>query len=631
MCGICGYTRVTGFRGDPDVVHKMCQTMIHRGPDEEGIWVKGDVALGMRRLRIIDLETGSQPIFNEDKTVVLVCNGEIYNFRQLRKLLEEKGHKFYTRTDTEVIVHCYEEWGEECVERLSGMFAIALWDERKRILLLVRDRVGKKPLYYSLTKDGGIIWGSEIKAILAHPAAPAREPDYEALHHYLSLQYVPDPWTAFQGIKELPPASYLLHKNGEATIKRYWDLKYVPKHKESEETLQEELRRRMQEATSKRLISDVPLGAFLSGGIDSSIVVALMATGSGERIKTFSIGFEEEKFSELPYARAVARKYNTEHHEFIARYNAAEIVPQLIEYFDEPFADSSALPTYYLAKMTREFVTVALTGDGGDETHAGYQRYWLDERLKWYERIPSFVRKPLESAFALIPEPLGVPIERNWIAGIKRLSQVMKITPQASILRWGSYFSDEMKMAHYAEEMRGRLNAKKSEDILSDWFVRAAASSFLDRSLYVDVNNYLPGDGLVKSDRMTMAHSLEGRSPFLDYELMEWVARLPESMKLRGRTHKYLLKKSFADMLPESVRKRGKQGFGIPVGKWFQKELRPLMEQYLLSDKFEKRNIFKAGYVRNLIGEHLRGRVDHGKRIWALLMMELWFQRYLDR
>ena len=631
MCGICGYTGIRGISADQDVVRRMCRTLIHRGPDEEGVWVNHDVAIGMRRLKIIDLVTGSQPIFNEDKTVVVVLNGEIYNFPSMKKDLEQKGHCFYTHTDTEVVVHAYEEWGEALVQHLNGMFAFALWDVKNERLILARDRIGKKPLYYAPLPDGGLIWGSEIKAILAHPCAPPREPDFTALHHYLSLQYVPDPWTAFKGIRKLPPASMLVYAKRRMEIRRYWDLPFLPKHTECEEVLAEALREKVQEAVRMRLVSDVPLGVFLSGGIDSSIITALMARMSDKKIKTFSIGFEEDTFSELPYARSVSELYNTEHQEFILRYQTAEVMPRIIEFCDEPFADSSALPTYCLSQMTRQFVTVALCGDGGDDTHAGYQRYYLDSLISLYERIPAFLRKGLHALFDLLPEPVNVPIERNWIAGLKRLEQATGISRKASILRWGSYFSQDMKWKHYTEGMKNLVGEATSDALLAEWFDRARAEALVDQTLYVDAMTYLPGDLLVKADRMTMAHSLEGRSPFLDYELMEWVARLPVSLKLRGRSHKYLLKKTFHDLLPGTILNRGKQGFGIPVGKWFRENLRTMMKDLLLSGRFLKREIFTPEYISRLIQEHEHGKTDHGKRIWTLVMLEFWFRQYIDR
>ncbi|HOE64343.1 MAG TPA: asparagine synthase (glutamine-hydrolyzing) [Candidatus Sumerlaeota bacterium] len=631
MSGICGYIGIKRFAAETDIIHRMCQSIIHRGPDEEGIWLGEGIAIGIRRLKIIDLVTGSQPIFNEDKSIAIVFNGEIYNFHSLKKILQEKGHRFYTRTDTETVVHSYEEWGEDFVQHFNGAFAFSIWDAKKEKLILVRDRIGEKPLYYTQLPDGGLIWGSEIKAIFEHPSAPIPEPDFTSIHHYLSLQYVPDPWSAFKNIRKLPPASILVFEKGATKIHRYWDLAFVPKHKESEQELSNELLERLQTAVNCRLMGDVPLGVFLSGGIDSSIITALVARRCNEKIKTFSIGFEEDTFSELPFARAVAQHYDTEHHEFIVRYEAADIMPRIIEHCDEPFADSSALPTFYLSHMTRKYVTVALNGDGGDETHAGYQRYYLDSFIRLFELMPKFIRKGLYNLFDLLPEPVNIPIEKNWIAGLKRLRQVSEINPKASILRWGSYFSHEMKWNNYTEEMKTRVGEDLSEDLLAEWFDRAKADAFVDKSLYVDDMNYLPGDLLVKADRMTMANSLGARSPFLDYELMEWVARLPVSMKLKGKRNKYLLKKTCQNLLPPVILKRGKQGFGIPLGKWFRENLKPMMKEILQSELFQNRKIFKPEYLNRIIQEHEQGRTDHGKRIWTLLMLEFWFRRYIDK
>ncbi|MCD6385933.1 asparagine synthase (glutamine-hydrolyzing) [Candidatus Sumerlaeota bacterium] len=631
MCGICGYISKNEKIREQDTIRRMCGTLLHRGPDEEGVWVKDNVALGMRRLKIIDLESGSQPIFNEDRSVTVVFNGEIYNFPELRAQLEKAGHRFYTQSDTEVIVHSYEEWGEQCVEHFNGMFAIALWDDRNKILLLARDRLGKKPLYYYHQPERIFVFGSEIKAILASALLRNIQPDYVSIHHYLSLQYVPDPMSGFAGIKKLPPASCLLWRDGEIKTWRYWELSYIPKTTNSEEELSEEIKLRLTESVRKRLISDVPLGVFLSGGIDSSIITALMAQLSDTPVKTFSIGFSEEEFSELPHARAVANKYNTEHHEFIVRYKETELLPKLIQYFDEPFADSSALPTYRVSEMTRQYVTVALNGDGGDETFAGYQRYRLDRLIRYYLLLPKFLRRNfIEKLFELLPEPTNIPIEKNWIAGLKRLKQVASISEKASILRWGSYFSDEMKRDLYTSDFLNLITDIYTEDVLVEWFDRAKANSLLDKTLFVDINTYLPGDLLVKADRMTMANSLEGRSPFLDYEWVEFVARLPEQFKLHGSVHKYLLKKTFGDLLPPMVRKRRKLGFGIPVGEWFRTSLKDMAFDILLSPTCINRGMFKKQKIEEILQEHLKRKTDHGKRIWTLIMLELWFQHYID-
>jgi len=605
----------------------MNRVIIHRGPDSDGFFVNRNVGLAMRRLAIIDLESGDQPIANENETVWVVFNGEIYNFPDLRRNLESKGHAFKTNTDTESIVHLYEEYGLECVNHLRGMFAFALWDVHAQRLMLARDRGGQKPLYYA-EHDGGLIFGSEIKCLLEYPNFP-RIVDLEAIDHYLTLQYVPDPWTGFKHIRKLPPAHTLTLQEGNISLQRYWDLPYIPKLTNSEDALIEELRSKLREAVQIRMISDVPLGAHLSGGIDSSLIVALMAEHASRPVKTFSIGFEEEKFSELEYARAVAEQYGTDHHEFMVNYgDVPSTIEKIMTFFDEPFADSSALPVYFLSCMTREHVTVALNGDGGDELFAGYQRYALDRFANIYSHLPRFVTQGIVPAAArLLPEPVNVPIEANPVAGLKRLGQVADISREASIVRWGSYFNEQMKRDLWKKDVRASFLGSNSSELLSASFRAAEADSFLDRTLYSDTTNYLPGDLLVKADRMTMAHSLEGRSPFLDHVLMEWAARLPVTMKLKGRSHKAILKKAFANALPPSVTKRGKQGFGIPLGAWFRGPLADWTKETLLDPNAGVHTLFQPSALDRILHEHAQGRTDHGKRIWTLMALELWWRQ----
>jgi asparagine synthase (glutamine-hydrolysing) len=628
MCGISGLIYTNRDRSvDRNVLERMNGVIAHRGPDSDGFFVDRNVGLAMRRLAIIDLVSGDQPIANENETAWVVFNGEIYNFPDLRRELESKGHSFKTNTDTESIVHLYEEYGLECVNHLRGMFAFALWDVQKQRLMLARDRGGQKPLYYA-EHDGGLIFGSEIKCLLEYPNFP-RTVDLEAIDHYLTLQYVPDPWTGFKHIRKLPPAHTLTLQEGSISVQRYWDLPYTPKLIGSEDELIEELRSQLREAVRIRMISDVPLGAHLSGGIDSSLIVALMAEHASRPVKTFSIGFDEENFSELEYARAVAERYGTDHHEFKVSYgDVPATFEKIMTFFDEPFADSSALPMYFLSCMTREHVTVALNGDGGDELFAGYQRYALDRFANIYSRLPGSVTRGIVPALArLLPEPVNVPIEANPIAGLKRLGQVADTSREASIVRWGSYFNDRMKRDLWRKEVRASFLGSDSSELLSESFRAATADSFLDRTLYSDTTNYLPGDLLVKADRMTMAHSLEGRSPFLDHVLMEWAARLPEKMKLRGRAHKVILKKAFAKALPQSVTKRGKQGFGIPLGAWFRGPLADWTNATLLDPNAGVRTLFQPSAIDRLMQEHAQGRTDHGKRIWTLLALELWWRQ----
>jgi len=603
----------------------------HRGPDSDGFYVRGPVGLGVRRLSVIDLTTGGQPLSNEDGTVWLVFNGEIYNYRELRAQLKIKGHRFRTESDTETIVHLYEEFGTSCVDSLRGMFAFALWDETRKRLLLARDRMGKKPLYYA-EHDGALLFGSEIKCILQYPGFPRRV-NFTAIDHYLSLQYVPDPLSAFAGVHKLSPAHRLIWEGRKIHVECYWKLNYEPKIEKNQKELEEELLARLQESVRLRLVSDVPLGVHLSGGIDSSIVTALTAKLTSRPVKTFSIGFEEERFSELPYARAVAQKYATEHHEFLLRFDDIPVLIQtMAHHFDEPFADPSAIPVYLLAQKTREHVTVALNGDGGDELFAGYIRYALDRFAEVYGRLPSrLTQKAVPALLAWLPQPLDRPGEKNWVAGLKRLAQAVRTSRKANFLRWGSYFSDSMKEQLWNGDIASELNqkGKRTEHWLSAIFDEAPAKSPLDCTLYVDTRAYLPGDLLVKADRMTMAHSLEARSPFLDHEFQSWAARLPERFKWNGHVHKYLLKRACLSLLPAKVLKRGKQGFGIPLGAWLQGPLREWVRERLLSPQAKTHAYMKRDVISKLFDEHVRGRTNHANRLWALMMLEIWLEEYL--
>jgi asparagine synthase (glutamine-hydrolysing) len=628
MCGICGFIHPDRNRpADRVVLERMNSRIHHRGPDSDGFFLRNHVGLAMRRLAIIDLDTGDQPISNETGDLQLVFNGEIYNYTELRQSLESKGHVFKTQADTETIVHLYEEYGADCVQHLRGMFAFALWDETRERLMLARDRMGQKPLYYAQLPDA-LVFGSEIKCLAEWPGMPL-DIDHEAIHHYLTLQYIPDPWSGYKAIRKLPPAHTLIWEKGNLDIARYWDMAYTPKHDLPEAELCEQLRDTFEEAVRIRMISDVPLGAHLSGGIDSSLVVAAMARHASQPVRTFSIGFEEEAFSELAFARSIADRFSTEHHEFKVTYgDVPQMMQRIAEACDEPFADPSALPMYYLSELTRQHVTVALNGDGGDELFAGYQRYRLDQFANLYARLPRALTQRLIPAVAnLLPEPVNRPIEANPIAGIRRLQQVADTRSCASIARWGSYFSESMKAELWRPEWIEKLQQSNSETLLCEAFHSIDANSFLDRTLYADSTNYLPGDLLVKADRMTMAHSLEGRSPFLDHELVNWAARLPESLKLRGKTHKYLLKKAFADDLPDSILHRSKQGFGIPVGAWLRGPLAGWARETLLDTDSSTHTYFRTDTVERLVNEHASARADHGKRIWTLLMFELWLRQ----
>jgi asparagine synthase (glutamine-hydrolysing) len=625
MCGICGMSYSDHRPGDREVLEKMNAAIIHRGPDSDGFYVAGGVGLAMRRLAIIDVKGGDQPISNEDDSIWIVYNGEIYNYPEMHAELEKRGHHFKTQSDTECVVHFYEDEGEACVKHFRGMFAFALWDTHKHRLLLARDRLGKKPVYYTI-QNGELYFCSELNGLLrALPHRP--EMDLEAIDLYLSLQYIPEPRTVYKDIYKLPAAHTLVWENGRAEVNRYWDYSYQPKLSGNEDDLAEELRVRLREAVKMRLISEVPLGAHLSGGTDSSIVVALMAELSDAPVKTFSVGFQEEEFSELPYARAVAQKYSTDHHEFTLTYgDIPATLEKIICHFGEPFADASAIPLYHLSLLTRQYVTVALNGDGGDEDFAGYQRYWLDPLANLYLQAPPFLTRNLIPSIAHhLPDKSNRPVGQSFVNGLKRLEQLPRVDRRASILRWGSYFAPWQRQQLWKEEHWKNFRADHAESLLAESFNKASGS-FLDRTLYTDLHNYLPGDLLVKADRMTMAASLEGRSPFLDHEIVEWAARLPDSLKVRGRSGKYLLKKAFANYLPENVKSHAKQGFGIPLAAWFRGPLADWSRELLVGTESPLNDLFNQSALRNLINEHTQARTDHGKRLYALSMLALWMK-----
>lgn len=623
MCGICGIAPSDGRTPERALLERMNACLAHRGPDSDGFHIAPGVGLAMRRLAIIDVNGGDQPITNEDGSLWIIFNGECYNYPDMRRELEARGHRFQTATDTECILHYYEDEGEECVKRLRGMFAFALWDEKNRRLMLVRDRLGKKPMYYTV-QNGTLYFGSEMSALLtALPQKP--EVDLEALDLYLSLQYVPDPLTIYRGVFKLPAAHILTWEGGQLRTQRYWDYSYLPKWTASENELLEELRLRLTETVKMRLLSERPLGAHLSGGIDSSIIVAVMAGLMGQPVKTFSAGFEEQHYNELPYARAVAERYGTDHHEFTLTYgDIPATLEKIARHFGEPFADASAIPLYHLSVMTREHVTVALNGDGGDEDFAGYPRYRLDRWANVYARLPGFITRGLAPAvMRLFPDRGEKPVGRDLINGLKRLELIPDIDARASILRWGSYFSPAKRMELWKPALRAERNAGNAQAWLARHF-EVAEGSYLDRTLYTDLHTYLPGDLLVKADRMTMAASLEGRSPFLDHEMVEWAARLPNDLKIRGGTAKYLLKKAYGRELPESVLTHGKQGFGIPVSAWFRGPLFEWSRELMLGGGSPLREWFGRDVLAALLEEHRAGRVDHGKRLYALAMLAVW-------
>jgi asparagine synthase (glutamine-hydrolysing) len=628
MCGICGQVNTDPQRPVAQAaLERMNAVIRHRGPDSDGFYVNGNVGLAVRRLAIIDLVTGGQPISNEDGTAWIVFNGEIYNYLELRSRLESKGHAFRSNSDTEVIVHLYEDHGTNCVDHLRGMFALAIWDEKQRRLLLARDRLGQKPLYYA-EHGGALLFGSELKCILQHPGLPL-EVDLEAIHHYLTLQYVPDPWTAFKGIHKLPPAHWLLWQDGQIQIERYWDLAYEPKWELPEPELKHRVRETITEAVRMRLMSDVPLGAHLSGGIDSSIVVGLMAGMMDQPVKTFSIGFKEDAFSELPYARQVAQRFGTDHQVFILEPDALDVLPRLVQHFDEPFADPAAIPTWYLAQMTRQHVTVALNGDGGDEAFAGYGRYYGDVIADAYRLVPGLLRRGVfDRVLKALPVQADRPMARSYVMALRQLAQAASMSHAASVIRWEIYFKEAEKWALYGDDMRQATKGMASAALLEETFRRANAANRLDRTLYTDVHNYLPGALLPKVDRTTMAHSLEARSPFLDHKVMELAARLPTHWKVRGGRTKRILREAFSDLLPPAVEKRRKLGFGVPLSLWFRAPLYGPVRDLLLAPDTKLHSYLRADEMARLIEENKHGQADNGKRIWALLTLEVWLRQY---
>ena len=630
MCGICGklYFNSTQ-KADQNIISAMASVLNHRGPDDHGIYVDGPVGIGHQRLSIIDTSpAGHQPMSNEDGSIWIVFNGEIYNFDELRRELQGKGHVFASHTDTETIIHLYEEEDTDCLNRLRGMFAFAIWDGRKQRLFIARDRVGKKPLVYTVTDDA-VIFASEIKALIQDPSVTAAV-DCEALHHYLTYQYVPSPWTMFKGIRKLPPAHSLVVQQGNITTRQYWHLSYAQKLTlPALDDYVDQFMAVFTEAVKIRLRSDVPLGAFLSGGIDSSATIAVMSQLTNRPIKTFSIGFDVSEYNETSFAAMVAKKFNTDHTEFIVNPDAISILPKLVWHYNEPFADSSAIPTYYVSKLTREHVTVALNGDGGDESFAGYERYIADKLAGYYEKIPCLAREHIiKRSLSLIPHQEK---HSSFFRRLKRFVNGISEKAERRYVRWICGFDNEMKNDLYSAAFAEKIATIDSVDLIVNWYAKANASDFLDKTLFVDIMSYLPDDLLVKVDIASMANSLEARSPFLDHKLMEFAAALPPHLKLNGIQSKYILKKAFSSVLPRSVLYRKKMGFGVPIDRWLRNELKELTYQILLEKRTVERGLFKEQAVRMLIDVHMLKRADNSYRIWALLFLELWYRMFIDK
>jgi asparagine synthase (glutamine-hydrolysing) len=623
MCGIAGIFLQGGGTVGEQPLRAMTTCLAHRGPDGDGFFRHGPVGLGHRRLAIIDLVTGDQPMSSEDVAVTVVFNGEIYNFRELRRVLEARGRRFRTASDTEVILHAYEEYGLDCLRHLRGMFAFAIWDERRHRLFLARDRVGIKPLVYAWDGER-LLFASEPKAILEDPAIPRRI-DWEALRDYLTLHYIPSPRTVFADIRKLPPGCFLTVglDGGAPKVQRYWDLRFEPDGRRSEDDWLDGLRAHLCDAVSSHLVSDVPIGAFLSGGMDSGTVVALMAGATRGQIRTFSIGFDEASHDELAYARRVAQRHGTQHFEFVVKPNALEVLPKLVWQFDEPFADSSAIPTYFVSKITREHVTVALSGDGGDENFLGYSRYvralTLHDRL---DRFPGVLARSLfHWAARLSPDT---------VRGHGYL-EMLGSDPVARYFRLMAFQRTEGLRRILSAEARQQVAPDVTPALFDTLSAAAGAPDYASTLQSIDVRCYLPEDILTKVDKASMLVSLESRVPLLDHVLMEFVATMPTGLKFRNGGGKVILRKTMADQLPPETLTRRKMGFGVPLAEWLRGELGAYAREVLEGRRSRERGLFDPRTVSAVLEEHQSGARDRSSQIWALLCLEEWARRWLDR
>ena len=643
MCGIAGWINLkqSDAKDHSDaVLHSMCETILHRGPNSEGLWLDHTVALGMRRLSIIDLHTGDQPVFSEDKSVVVMMNGELYNYREVREDLEKKGHKFVTKSDTEILPHLYQEYGEDLLDHVNGMYAFSLWDTRKKKLIIARDRFGEKPLYYGVF-DGKLLWASEPKAILAHPSVEP-ELNLDALRQYLSYDYVPAPHSIYKGISKLPAAHVMVVENGEVRTRRYWNMSWSGSTTYeggvsaaldgrggslSEKAV--ELRELLSDAVRMRLVADVPLGVLLSGGVDSSTIAAFATQHATETVKTFSIGFTEDSFDETKYARQVAAHLNTDHHEEILSVaKAAELIGDIGSWLDEPLSDGSLIPTYLLSRFVRKHVTVALGGDGGDELFAGYPMYYGHKVADLYKKVPGFVRSGL-----IEPAVRMLPVSTKNLSFEYRAKRFVRASNYDTITRhhswFGSFTPDEQKHL-LSENVLANSNGDiyaDARDLLKD----CDATSEIEQMQFLDINFYMAEDILTKVDRASMAVSLETRAPFLDPRVGQFAASLPLDYKLHGSKGKYILKKAVETLLPGEILHRSKKGFGVPIAEWLKGTLNPLMHDLLAPERIRSQGIFEKEYVKRLISEHEKGLASHHKQLWTLLVFQLWYNRFLGK
>ncbi len=631
MCGIVGIHSLREPRPiERDVLQSMNDAIAHRGPDSAGLHLETDrVGLAMRRLSIIDVEGGAQPIANEDESVWIVFNGEIYNFRELRAELEARGHRFRTRSDTEAIVHAYEEFGDDCASKLRGMFSFAIWDARRQRLLLARDRVGVKQLFYTVI-DGQLVWGSEIKALLQHPRVERRLRP-ASVNHFLTYSYVPEPLTMFDGIDELRAGHLLVVEGGEIRLQRYWQLGYEVDRSLGIEEAAEGLRAELDDAVRLRLISDVPLGAFLSGGIDSGAIVALMARHSAEPVNTFSIGYASggDAYDERAQARSLAQRYATHHREFEMQPDLISILPSIVRAFDQPSADSTAIPTWYLSELTRQHVKVALSGVGGDEVAAGYERHRgavFAERFGW---VPGWLRRrvlaPLVDA---LPDPRsGHP----WAQRAKRFVHTLELSFDDRYFELISLHNRSLRAQLLTREICEQIDLDEPCTHYHSIIDLVRDADPLNRALFADLKLFVPGNLLTLTDRISMAHSLEVRVPFLDHELLEFAARIPPDLKLRGVERKHVLKRAVADLLPADFLRRRKMGFSAPIAVWFRGALRPFVEDTLSPESLRAAGVFEPAAVRRLLDDHFERRANCDDQIWALMAFSIWHREYIAR
>lgn len=627
MCGICGFVyQDPERRTDPADLDRMCAAIVHRGPDDQGTFVRNNIALGMRRLSIIDLESGAQPIFNETNDCLIVFNGEIYNYRSIREELEKKGHRFKTSSDTETILHAFEEWGKNCVTRLNGMFAFAIWDERNKRLFMARDRLGIKPIYYYVDKDR-LVFASELKSLLQARDIP-RHINLKALDTFLSFEYIPDSLSILNDIHKLPAAHTLEYKDGHTTTERYWDVQYAA-YDWQETACVEKLRELLFDAVKIRLMSEVPLGAFLSGGLDSSSIVAMMSQVSNFRVKTFSIGFDDRTYNELPYARAIASHFDTEHYEEFLKPDIHDLAEKLFVLIDEPFGDFSVFPTFLVSEMARKYVTVVLSGDGGDELLAGYDTYIAQNMAQKYQQLPRWMRKALiEPTINALP-----PTEKKkgLINKSRRFVEGLQLPDHLQHVRWMIFLQEAEKDLLYEPFVRQQLDGYRPYEFIEKKFARVSSTDPLDQQQYVDLTTYLVDDILVKVDRMSMATSLEARVPFLDHRFVEFAASIPSSLRLQKGKTKHILKRAMQGILPDQILSRGKEGFSIPIKNWIKEELNPLMNDALSTDRLKETGLFAVNTVHRMMNEHMTGKENHSHKLWALIVFQRWYRQYVKQ